>query len=148
MNPFTGMIELKSTNSGQVTPPIKQKSDIQLLQNVSEKVEEVLGSETDDASDNLSPMIPKEQMLSSPNTIGEEACSMGPDTLEFNMGKQKTFSNGNNNQSFKQNGLSQGSLSSPRLKSARKISTLNINSAVENGDQMNRDAIDNLNSVI
>ena len=109
MNPITGMIELKSTNSGQVTPPLKQKSDIQLLQNVSEKVEEVLGSETDDASDNLSPMIPKEQMLSSPNTIGEDAGSMGPETLEFNMGKQKTFSNGNNNQSFKQNGFSQGS---------------------------------------
>jgi hypothetical protein len=59
MNPTTGMVELKSTNNGQVTPPIKQKSDIQ-LQDVSEKVEEVLGSETDDASDNLSPMIPKE----------------------------------------------------------------------------------------
>jgi len=28
MNPITGMIELKSTNSGQVTPPLKQKSDI------------------------------------------------------------------------------------------------------------------------
>ena len=59
MNPTTGMVELKFTNNGQVTPPIKQKSDIQ-LQDVSEKVEEVLGSETDDASDNLSPMIPKE----------------------------------------------------------------------------------------
>ena len=59
MNPTTGMVELKSTNNGQVTPPIKQKSDIQ-LRDVSEKVEEVLGSETDDASDNLSPMIPKE----------------------------------------------------------------------------------------
>ena len=59
MNPTTGMVELKSTNNGQVTPPIKQKSDIQ-LQDVSEKVEEVLGSETDDVSDNLSPMIPKE----------------------------------------------------------------------------------------
>ena len=59
MNPTTGMVELKSTNNGQVTPPIKQKSDIQ-LQDVSEKVEEILGSETDDASDNLSPMIPKE----------------------------------------------------------------------------------------
>jgi len=87
-------------------------------------------------------------MLSSPNTVGEDAGSMGPDTLEYNTGKQKTFSNPYNNQSFKQIGLSQGSLSSPRLRSARKISTLNINSAVENGDQMNRDAIDNLNSVI
>ena len=47
MNPTTGMVELKSTNNGQVTPPAKQKSDIQ-LQDVSEKVEEVLGSEDDD----------------------------------------------------------------------------------------------------
>jgi hypothetical protein len=59
MNPTTGMVVLKSTNDGQVTPPVKQKSDLQ-LQDVSEKVEEVLGSETDDVSDKLSPMNPKE----------------------------------------------------------------------------------------
>lgn len=112
MNPTTGMVELKSTNNGQVTPPAKQKSDLQ-LQDVSEKVEEVLASEDDDTSENFSPMNPKEQMLlsqqASPNTVGEDAGSMGPDTLEYNIGKQKTFSNPYNNQSSKQFGLSQGS---------------------------------------
>lgn len=74
--------------------PIKHKSDLQ-LQDVSEKVEEVLGSEDDDASENFSPMNPKDQLLhqqTCPNMISEDAGSMGPETLEYNMGKQKTFS--------------------------------------------------------
>ena len=64
----------------------------------------MLGSDEDDASDNLSPMNPKEHLLNqqtSPNTVGEDAGSMGPETLEYNMGKQKTFSYPYNNQSFK-----------------------------------------------
>ena len=71
---------------------------------------------------------------------------MGPETLEYNNGRQKTLSQ-NYTQSLRQ-GASHGSQSSPRLRSARKISTLNINNQGEFGEQMQKETFDNLNSVI
>ncbi len=94
-------------------------------------------------------MDPKNQILNqqtSPNLVSENAGSMGPETLEYNNGRQKTLSQ-HYTQSLRQ-GASQGSQSSPRLRSARKISTLNINNQGEGGEYMQRETFENLNSVI
>jgi hypothetical protein len=85
---------------------------------VSDKIEEV-GTEDDASEAALSRMNPKgneKAQSKSPGTIDEDN-SMGPNTLEYPIGRHKTFSFPNNSMKISS---SIGSHSSPRLVSTKK----------------------------